>query len=99
MFNFCIVSGSLAAWLRLKYPHLVHGAVSTSGPMEAKADFFEYHEVVSDALDVTDRGCRPAVQAAMKKADVLTQHMIGWHTLTKAFKQVSTDNKLMHKVK
>lgn len=31
--------GSLAAWLRLKYPHLVHAAVSSSGPLLAKADF------------------------------------------------------------
>ena len=23
--------GSLAAWVRLKYPHLIHGAVSVSG--------------------------------------------------------------------
>ena len=32
-------SGSLAAWMRLKYPHLVHGAVSTSGPLLAQMDF------------------------------------------------------------
>lgn len=31
--------GSLAAWLRLKYPHLVHAAVSSSGPLLAKIDF------------------------------------------------------------
>lgn len=31
--------GSLAAWLRLKYPYLIHGSISTSGPLLAKADF------------------------------------------------------------
>jgi hypothetical protein len=31
--------GSLAAWLRMKYPHLIHIAVSSSGPLLAKIDF------------------------------------------------------------
>lgn len=31
--------GSLAAWLRYKYPHLVYAAVSSSGPLLALADF------------------------------------------------------------
>lgn len=31
-------SGTLASWLRLKYPHLVLGAVSSSGPVTAKVD-------------------------------------------------------------
>lgn len=32
-------AGSLAAWMRLKYPYLVHGAVSASGPLLAQLDF------------------------------------------------------------
>lgn len=31
--------GSLAAWLRKKYPHLIHGSISSSGPLLAKIDF------------------------------------------------------------
>lgn len=32
--------GSLAAWLREKYSNLVHGSISTSGPLLALADFY-----------------------------------------------------------
>lgn len=32
--------GSLAAWLREKYADLVHGSISTSGPLLALADFY-----------------------------------------------------------
>ena len=32
-------SGSLSAWLRLKYPHLIYAAASASSPMTALTDF------------------------------------------------------------
>lgn len=31
--------GSLAAWFRLKYPHLVHASVATSAPVHATVNF------------------------------------------------------------
>lgn len=40
-------AGSLAAWLRSKYSHLIHGAVSTSGPLLAEIDFQgEYKKIL-----------------------------------------------------
>lgn len=32
-------AGAMAAWLRLKYPHLAYGAVSSSGPVLAQVNF------------------------------------------------------------
>ena len=81
--------GSLAAWLRLKYPHLVAGSVSTSGPLRAKADFFEYLEVVEASLD-TVPGCAAVVRSAVKKVASLTAHRIGWKLISKQFKLCSS---------
>ncbi|XP_055680244.1 thymus-specific serine protease-like [Lutzomyia longipalpis] len=53
-------SGALAAWMRVKFPHLVHGAVSSSAPILGKLDFQEYYTTVADAtLD-----CRMSIQEA-----------------------------------
>ena len=38
-------AGTLSTWMRLRFPHLVAGSVSSSAPLFAKLDFFEYLQV------------------------------------------------------
>ena len=42
--------GMLAAWSRLKFPHLIYAAVSNSAPVQVVLDFHEYKSVVAYAL-------------------------------------------------
>lgn len=78
--------GSLAAWLREKYPHLVYGAVSTSGPLLAKADFSEYYDVVKASLGTYSAECVDAVKRSIDQVEVLLKHMIGQRNLNEKFK-------------
>ncbi|CAK4715947.1 unnamed protein product [Aphanomyces euteiches] len=43
-------AGSLSAWLKLKYPTRFAGAVASSGPIQARADFSAYSDVVSNDI-------------------------------------------------
>lgn len=78
--------GSLAAWVREKYPYLVHGAISTSGPLLAKIDFKEYFEVVVNSLKRYSAECVEDVQTAMSQIETLLKHMIGQRNLNEKFK-------------
>lgn len=58
-------AGNLAAWFRLKYPHITDGSIASSAPLTAKANFFEYMEVVNDALEYySDATCPAALSMA-----------------------------------
>lgn len=78
--------GSLAAWMRMRYPHLVHGAMSASGPLLAKLDFEEYYAVVRDALSEYNKDCVKSIQAAFQQVELLLKHMIGQQNLNKQFR-------------
>lgn len=78
--------GSLAAWLREKYAHLVHGSISTSGPLLAKVDFREYFEVVVDSLATYKKDdCVTPVRKAIQQIGILMKHMVGQRTLNEKY--------------
>lgn len=42
--------GNLSGWFRLKYPSITHGSIASSAPVRAKANFYEYMDVVGEAM-------------------------------------------------
>ncbi|XP_065160833.1 putative serine protease K12H4.7 [Atheta coriaria] len=77
--------GSLAAWLRNKYPHLVHGAMSASGPLLAEIDFFDYFRVVDEALATYSDDCVSAVKQGTQQVGILLLHMVGQRNINQKF--------------
>ena len=80
--------GSLSAWFRLKYPHLVHAAVSSSAPMLALIDFTDYMVVVNNSLTTYNPQCPIEIQKATQKVQSLIQTQDGRATLQKLFRYV-----------
>ena len=57
--------GNLAAWFRLKYPHVSHGSIASSAPVLAQTNFPEYMDVVAQALiHFSGQQCYNAMQLA-----------------------------------
>ncbi|PZC81334.1 hypothetical protein B5X24_HaOG212786 [Helicoverpa armigera] len=65
-------AGNLAAWMRLLYPDLVDAAISSSAPVLAKKDFYEYLENVSDDFEEQGTpGCYDKIVEVFKRYDEL----------------------------
>ncbi|KZC08379.1 PREDICTED: putative serine protease K12H4.7 [Dufourea novaeangliae] len=64
-------AGNMATWSRLKYPHLIQGALASSAPVFAKADFHEYYEVVTDSLGKHSQQCVDDIKAAFDAVEQL----------------------------
>ena len=79
--------GSLSAWFRIKYPHLVVGAIATSAPVQAELNFVEYLEVVRDSLSTTPQGaeCVSAIKMANTQLTALLQKKESWPVVEKMF--------------
>eukprot|EP01112_Ceratiomyxa_fruticulosa_P014068 TRINITY_DN4005_c0_g5_i1.p1 TRINITY_DN4005_c0_g5~~TRINITY_DN4005_c0_g5_i1.p1 ORF type:complete len:571 (-),score=58.81 TRINITY_DN4005_c0_g5_i1:106-1818(-) len=60
----CFYSGSLSAWFRLKFPHLINAALASSSPVEATDSFYQYDTSVSQILGPT---CSSALRNATQQ--------------------------------
>mmetsp|Transcript_10790 Transcript_10790/g.16409 ORF Transcript_10790/g.16409 Transcript_10790/m.16409 type:complete len:496 (-) Transcript_10790:218-1705(-) len=85
--------GNMAAWFKLKYPHVTAGSIASSAPLIAKANFEEYMEVVGDALVYfSGQQCFDAFTAAAEDVAKLSSQgpgSEGYSQLEKDFKTCS----------
>ncbi|XP_026482056.1 thymus-specific serine protease-like [Ctenocephalides felis] len=76
----------MAAWFRLKYPHLADMALASSAPMVAVADFKEYLEVVGTAMSsLSGMRCYEVVQKATQQIRKAFQGLAGVEVVAKTF--------------
>jgi hypothetical protein len=66
--------GNLAAWFRLKYPHVTHGSIASSAPVIAQTNFPEYMDVVGQAiLHFSGQKCYNNIQLA---AEIINSYLL-----------------------
>ena len=62
----------------LRFSHLGAWSVSSSGPLYAKLDHYEYLEIVADALDATKADCNTAMTEALTAVENLIVDGVDW---------------------
>ncbi|XP_068084332.1 putative serine protease F56F10.1 [Anabrus simplex] len=82
----CSYAGNLATWMRLKYPHLVNGAIAASAPVLAKMDFYEYFEVIGEVLKEKVPLCYQKLVEANEELTALAGTSDGREELARLFR-------------
>lgn len=81
--------GMMAGWARLKFPHLIHGSVASSAPVQAQVDYIGYMDVVSDSLSAEIVGgskiCRDRIFEGHQKIGDMLQTSEGQKELLNKF--------------
>ncbi|CAD5228722.1 unnamed protein product [Bursaphelenchus okinawaensis] len=60
-------AGALSAWFRKLYPDLTVGTIGSSGPVEAKVDYFEYMQVVANSTSACKDKIKEGIDTIQKQ--------------------------------
>lgn len=66
----------LAALARLRYPQLIHAAVSSSSPLQAIVDFPGYNDVVAESMAAEDVGGSQKCLSAISEGHVTIKQQL-----------------------
>ncbi|KYN21503.1 Putative serine protease K12H4.7, partial [Trachymyrmex cornetzi] len=78
--------GAVAAWMRAKYPHLVHGAISSSAPLLTQIGYNEYYKVVTNVLKEYSDKYVNVLKEAHSQLITMLLHTAGQQEIQKKFK-------------
>eukprot|EP00457_Paulinella_chromatophora_P005972 gb/GEZN01005990.1/.p1 GENE.gb/GEZN01005990.1/~~gb/GEZN01005990.1/.p1 ORF type:complete len:504 (-),score=59.75 gb/GEZN01005990.1/:160-1671(-) len=87
--------GMLAAWARLEFPHLIHGAIASSAPVRAVTNFQGYNRVMAESMGSLSVGGSPAcvdmIEAACSAVGQQLQTKTGRRELESQFNLCGED--------
>ncbi|KAI5699321.1 hypothetical protein M8J75_001095 [Diaphorina citri] len=81
--------GMLASWLRMKYPHIVQGALAASAPIWAFPNMAPcnfYSKTVTEVFKNASQNCHDSIKASWKLIDDVTKDNSGKQWLTDNWK-------------
>ncbi|XLR17928.1 hypothetical protein S83_045840 [Arachis hypogaea] len=81
--------GMLAAWFRLKYPHIAYGALASSAPIlyfDGVAPKHGYYYIVSKDFREISKSCYYTIQKSWYEIDEIAKRSDGLSILSKRFK-------------
>ncbi|XP_044483605.1 lysosomal Pro-X carboxypeptidase-like [Mangifera indica] len=81
--------GMLAAWFRLKYPHIAHGALASSAPIlyfDEIAPKFGYYSIVTKDFKETSKSCYETIRKSWGEIDKVAAGPNGLSILSQKFR-------------
>ncbi|KAM0835609.1 hypothetical protein ACQ4PT_062829 [Festuca glaucescens] len=81
--------GMLAAWMRMKYPHVVIGAVASSAPILSfygLADPYAFNDIISNDFKSESQNCHNVLMNSWKELDKALSNDAGRAKLNSTFK-------------